>query len=132
MDKNLLPKLEPTGEPDFGSLFHEPFYQFMRQQFLAREMERVHELGADKVSVLHVAPACNSDFQKVTSAELQPLGKTATGVWKRLVMPGDRFISVSTEQLFGGLSEERLPEMREWLGYITARYPWVQAKAAAA
>ena len=118
--------------PNFGSLFYEPFYQLMRQQFLAHEMECAHELGADKVSVLHVAPACNSDFQRVTSAELQPLGKTATEVWKRLVMPGDRFISVSAEQLFGGLSEERLPESREWLEYIFARYPWVQVKAAAA
>jgi len=124
--------IDRTLLPSFESLFYEPFYQFMRQQFLANEMERAHELGANKVSVLHIAPSRNTDFQKVTSAELQPLGKTATGVWKRLVMPGDRFVSVSTEQLFGGLSEERLPEMREWLGYITARYAWVQAKAAAA
>jgi hypothetical protein len=118
--------------PNFESLFYEPFYQFMRQQLLAHEMERAHELRADKVSVLHIAPACNFDFQKVTSPELQPLGKTATGVWKRLVTPGDRFITVSTEQLFGGLSVERLPEMQEWLRYIFARYPWVQAKAATA
>jgi hypothetical protein len=124
--------IEKSLLPSFESLFYEPFYQFMRQQFLAREMERAHELGADKTSVLHVAPACNSDFRKVTSPELQPLGKTATGVWKRLVTPDDRFVSVSTEQLFGGLSVERLPEMQEWLEYIFARYPWVQAKAAAA
>jgi len=48
------------------------------------------------------------------------------------VTPGDRFVSISTEQLFGGLSVERLPEMQEWLEYIFARYPWVQAKAVAA
>ena len=29
--------------PGFDTLFHEPFYQFMRQQCLAHEMERAHE-----------------------------------------------------------------------------------------
>ena len=32
--------------PDFKDLFYEPFYQLMRQQFLANEMERAGELGA--------------------------------------------------------------------------------------
>lgn len=32
--------------PSFTVLFYEPFYQFMRQQFLAHEMEKVHEMGA--------------------------------------------------------------------------------------
>lgn len=111
--------------PSFNSLFYEPFYQFMRQQFLAHEMERAHELGADKASVLHVAPACNPDFQRVTSPELQPIGSTATGVWKRLVMPSDRFMSISTEQLFGGLSVDQFPEMQAWQEYVAARYAWV-------
>ena len=30
---------------DFDTLFYEPFYQFMRQQFLANEMEKAQELG---------------------------------------------------------------------------------------
>jgi hypothetical protein len=130
IDKDLLPKLDTTGEPDFGSLFHEPFYQFMRQQFLAHEMERAHELEADKVSVLHVAPACNSDFQRVTSPELVAVGATALDIWKKLARPADGFISVSTEQVFGGLSVEQVPEMREWVEYLFGRYPWVRAKAA--
>jgi hypothetical protein len=40
--------------PHFDSLFFEPFYQFMRQQFLAHEMEKAHELGADEVNLLHI------------------------------------------------------------------------------
>lgn len=117
--KSLLPR-------SFDALFYEPFYQFMRQQLLAHEMEPAHELGADKVTVLHVAPARNTEFQRVTSPELQPLGDTAIGVWKRLVTPSDRFVSISTEQLFGTLSDVRLPEMQAWLDYVFARYPWVQ------
>lgn len=116
--------------PDFGSLFYEPFYQFMRQQFLAHEMERAEELGANTVSVLHIAPAHNSDFRKVTSPKLKTLGETATSIWKKLARPPDRFISVSTEQLFGNLSVDQLPEMQAWLDYVCTRYAWVRAGAA--
>lgn len=83
--------------PSFDSLFYEPFYQFMRQQFLANEMEKAHELDADIVSVLHIAPAHNNDFRKVTSPELEKLSESATSVWKKLVKDDGRFISVSTE-----------------------------------
>jgi hypothetical protein len=116
--------------PNFDSLFYEPFYQFMRQQLLAHEMERAQELGANTVSVLHIAPAHNTDFCKVTSPRLAKLGETATDVWKKLVRTHDKFISVSTEQLFGSLSVEQMPEMREWLEYIGTRYAWVLAGTA--
>jgi hypothetical protein len=99
----------------------------MRQQILAHEMERAHELGADTVSVLHISPLRNVDFRKVTSPELEALGETATGVWKSLVRPGDRFISASTGQLFGGLSADQSNGMQAWLDYVFARYQWVRA-----
>lgn len=112
--------------PSFDALFYEPFYQFMRQQFLASEMEKAHELGADIVTLLHIAPAHNADFRKITSPELKKLGSSATDTWKQLVKPEGRFISVSTEQVFGDLSVEQLPEMKSWLEYIYARYAWVR------
>lgn len=112
--------------PSFDSLFYEPFYQFMRQQFLASEMEKAHELGADIVCLLHIAPAHNTDFRKVTSPELLKLGESATSIWKKLVKTEGRFISVSTEQLFGNLSAEKLPEIKTWLEYIYLRYAWVR------
>jgi len=112
--------------PSFDSLFYEPFYQFMRQQFLASEMEKAHELGADIVSLLHIAPAHNTDFRKVTSPELVKLGESAASIWKKLVKTEGRFISVSTEQLFGNLSAEKLPELKTWLEYIHLRYAWVR------
>ena len=118
IDKDIL--------PSFDSLFYEPFYQFMRQQFLAHEMEKAHEMGADVVSVLHIAPAHNGDFRKVTSPELEKLGESATSIWKKLVKTQGRFVSVSTEQLFGNLSAEQLPEMKTWVEYIHARYAWVR------
>ena len=117
--------IDPVKLPGFDSLFYEPFYQLMRQQFLAHEMEKARELSADIVSLLHIAPAQNEDFKRVTSACLKDLGDSPTGIWKTLVIPPDRFLSISTEQLFGHLPAEELPEMQGWLDYIYERYSWV-------
>ena len=122
ISKNLL--------HSFDALFYEPFYQLMRQQFLANEMERAQELSANTVCVLHIAPARNTDFRKVTSPKLVPLGETAIDAWKKLVRPHGRFISVSTERLFGNLSTEKLPTMQTWLEYIGMRYTWIPAAPA--
>jgi hypothetical protein len=111
--------------PSFESLFYEPFYQLMRQQFLAHEMEKAHELGADVVSVMHIAPAHNHNFCKVTSPALGSLGDTAMGIWKRLVRIPNRFTSICTEQLFNCLPIELLPEMAPWWEYVGARYDWL-------
>jgi hypothetical protein len=111
--------------PGFDTLFYEPFYQFMRQQLLAHEMEKAHELEADVVSVLHIAPAHNIDFRKITSPDLQHLGESATGTWKKLVKEESRFISVSTESLFSCLFEVQIPEIDSWKKYISSRYRWI-------
>lgn len=111
--------------PYFDTLFYEPFYQLMRQQFLAHEMEKAHELGADITSVLHISPRHNTDFLRVTSPALQSLGDTATGVWKNLVKQPDRFISVNAEELFEKLNIDQDPETKLWREYIQARYTWI-------
>jgi hypothetical protein len=117
LNKNLLPA--------YDALFHDPFDQLMRQQFLAHEIERKQELGADIVTVLHIAPAQNTDFYRITSPKLVLLGETtAMATWKKLVLP-DKFVSISTEQLFGNLSAQQMPRLVTWLEYITARYAWV-------
>lgn len=111
--------------PEFKDLFYEPFYQMMRQQFLAHEMEKAHELDADVVSLLHIAPAHNKDFKRITSPRLEGLGVSATDVWGKIVMNDGAFLSVSTEQLFGKFDIQDFPEMRDWWNYITHRYAWV-------
>jgi len=112
--------------PSFDSLFFEPFYQFMRQQFLADEMEKAREMDADIVSLLHICPARNTDFRRVTSPGLSELGNSATEVWKKLVRQSDRFISVHTEDLFGPSIQSPSAEMRDWAEYIRQRYLWVE------
>lgn len=113
--------------PDFGALFYEPFYQLFRQQALANEMEIARELDADIVSVLHIAPAQNTDFLRVTSPELRHLGHSAIKVWKKLVRQQSRFSSMETERLFGGFAIDAHPSLQSWWDYITARYPWILA-----
>ncbi|MEO8613269.1 MAG: hypothetical protein ABI690_35590, partial [Chloroflexota bacterium] len=117
LDKSIL--------PHYDALFYEPFYQFMRQQFLAQEMERAHEVGADVVSLLHIAPAHNHDFPTVTSPDLRGVGSSVTEVWKRLVKASDRFASVSTEALFGKFSANEHPDLAAWSDYVNTRYAWL-------
>lgn len=117
LDKNLL--------PSFNGLFHEPFYQMMRQQLLAHEMEKAHELNANRVSVLHIAPAANVCFSRVTAPALQHLGSSVTQIWSRLVPKPGRFISIYTETLFSPMWSMQRPELAAWLDYIGARYRWV-------
>jgi hypothetical protein len=111
--------------PSFDALFYEPFYQFMRQQFLAHEMEKARELSADIVRLMHISPAHNLDFRRVTSPTLAGLADSATNVWKRLVKPDDRFVPVHSEDLFGGFAKDDLPGMNEWMEYVYSRYTWV-------
>jgi hypothetical protein len=108
--------------PDYDALFCEPFYQLMRQQLLAHEMEKAHELEADIVSLLHIAPEKNHDFARVTSPLLTGLEETATGVWNKLVKPEGRFNSVHTEFLFREFYSEK---MEGWKVYLQDRYPWL-------
>jgi len=115
--------------PGFDALFYEPFYQFLRQQFLAHEMEKARELGAGRVSLLHISPAHNTDFRKVTAPALRDLDPTATGVWRRLVQPEGRFLAMHTEDLFGSFPIDQHPVLRPWWEYLLARYRWIQQSA---
>jgi hypothetical protein len=107
--------------PSFESLFYEPFYQFMRQQFLAHEMEKAHELSADIVSILHIAPRHNIEFRRITSDSLKHLESSSTGVWSVLVKD-QRFKSVYTESLFGGFHELGDIRLTETIEYLRERY----------
>lgn len=111
----------------FEMLFYEPFYQLMRQQFLANEMKKAKELGAEVVSVLHISPAHNHDFSTITSPALRSLGTSAIEVWKRIVRTPGSFISVNTEELFSSMGKDQFPDLSPWWRYITQRYSWLQS-----
>lgn len=108
--------------PDYLDLFYEPFYQMMRQQLLAHEMERHRELGAEAVSVVHVCPEANAGFKRITSPSLVPLGDSATDVWKSLLRKPERFVPVHSEDLFRSFDVEAFPELADWYCYMRERY----------
>lgn len=110
--------------PSYDSLFYDPFDQLMRQQFLANEMEKAHEMGADIVSVLHISPEHNNDFKKNTSSALNEFGDSPTLIWKSLLAK-ERFRSISTEKLFSFISGSNLAESSSWVKYIESRYNWI-------
>ena len=110
---------------DFKMLFYQPFYQLLRQQLLANEMQIAREMSADRVTVLHIAPQANTDFQKVTSPLLQPLGNRVTNVWHELLNDKSTFKSVATEQLFSAKIGQDFPELSTWWDYISTRYDWL-------
>ena len=109
--------------PSIDALYCEPFYQFMRQQFLAAKMEATREMGADVVSLLHISPDANGDFKRITSPLLSDLGESPTEIWKKLVKIEGRFISVHTEDLFRGFITD---EMQDWKEYMQERYMWLR------
>jgi len=71
-----------TGTAGLDALFFDPFDQLMRQQLLCSAMEREHEMDADVVSLLHIAPKANGELLgRVTSPRLQEIGNDVHGIW---------------------------------------------------
>ena len=88
-------------------------------------MEENNELGADIVSLFHIVPKANHDFQKITSPELAGLGESPTDIWKQLINPADRFLSLTTEELFSSFVQDPPESLQTWAEYLSARYPWI-------
>ena len=102
------------------ALFFDPFYQLMRQQLLCSAMERYGEMGADVVSLLHIAPAANRELmRRVTSPELRQLGGNIHETWEALFKPG-RFLGVNVEELIPLVCRNG-PDPG-WAEYMTLRY----------
>ena len=92
----------------------------MRQQLLCSAMERDREMGADVVSLLHVAPRANRDLlNRITSPGLGAFGNDIHGVWCTLTMP-ERFKGVYLEDLL--LSVRKNAPNGETGDYLWHRY----------
>jgi hypothetical protein len=119
----------PQRRDLYDALFFDPFYQLMRLQLLAQEME-IGELGremeADMVSVLHICPTANREFREhVTSPQLKAMfpGKGTLEIWQELV-PEDRFMSISVEDLLDAVVRKGWSIDRDWVQYVGDRYGW--------
>ncbi len=109
----------------YDSLFYEPFYQLMRLQLLAQEMEYGREMEADVVSLLHICPEANKEFrERVTSPKLEQVfsNKGVLEIWGELV-PEGKFMSISVEDLLYTIERVAVNDQR-WVDYLKARYGW--------
>ena len=108
----------------YRSLFFEPFYQLMRLQLLAQEMEAHQEMGADLVTVLHIHPAANKEFTEgVTSEYLSHRfpGQGVMDIWRQLV-DQTRFKTVYVERLLQLITKTRPLADPGWVDYLQTRY----------
>lgn len=108
----------------YRGLFFEPFYQLMRLQLLAQEMEANHEMDADLVTVLHVHPAANKEFtDRVTSGYLSVRfpSQDVMSIWNQLV-DQTRFTTISVEYLLQLIGKARSLANPAWVDYLQTRY----------
>jgi hypothetical protein len=79
-------------------LLDEPFYQLMRQQLLAAQLELHHAEGAARVWVLHVLDPANADYQRsIVRPEMKEFGDTVDQIWSFLLRAGSRFRHVDPQ-----------------------------------
>jgi len=110
----------------YDALFFDPFYQLMRLQLLAQEMEYGREMEADVVSVLHICPKANREFRdRVTSPHLANIfpKKGTLEIWKKLV-PQNNFMSISVEDLLHTIRQHAETSDEGWTNYLSTRYAW--------
>jgi hypothetical protein len=78
--------------PQFRFMLDEPFYQLMRQQLLAHELERTHAEGAAVVRVLHVLDPANAAYQRsIVEPAMKEFGDTVGEIWSYLLRAKSRF-----------------------------------------
>jgi hypothetical protein len=106
--------------------FHEPFYQLLRQQMLAWQIEKS---GAfDRVRVLHLSPSGNRALHEVTAPALRTVGRAehtdAFAAYRATLTDPDAFLSRTIEEAFAPLAGEA-----EWFPQLAERYPTLCSSA---
>ena len=82
----------------FEDVLDEPFYQLVRQQLLAHQLEKNRVLDADVVRVVHVHPAANDAYQQsLVRDSHRALGETVDQVWQQLLRSPDRFLVMDSD-----------------------------------
>jgi len=92
----------------------------MRLHLLASALEQDQEMGAEAVTVFHVAPRSNSELvERITSPGLADYGNTIHQVWDTCVEHGS-FVHCHTEDFLPELA--RHARSPYWTYYLGLRY----------
>jgi ARG/rhodanese/phosphatase superfamily protein/restriction endonuclease-like protein len=99
----------------YEDLFVEPFYQRFRQQLLAYEMERTHELGSDRVRVVHLAPEANTElWSSLTRPSHRAAGADLGTAWNAVLRYPDRFLTIDPETAFRHVVSDDFRDRYGW------------------
>lgn len=118
---------DPNGpiRADLGltltDFFHEPFYQLLRQQMLAWQIERAGVF--DRARVLHLSPSGNRALHAVTAPALRVIaGATHTdafAAYRATLADPTAFVERSIEESFASLTDD---PRASWMGVLAERY----------
>ncbi len=108
-----------------SDFFWEPFYQLLRQQMLAFQMQAAGEDGTERVRVLHISPTSNHALHAVTAPALRSRGGDIFEVFRTLLVRPDDFVSRSTAAVFGKALSEAEGEAGPWADYLLGRYSFL-------
>ena len=123
IDKSLLPD---DTDAALKELFYEPFYQLLREQLLAHEMEKDKDLSIKSAILCHISPSRHVELSRnIPSVTLRKYGNSITKVWKSLMREPSKFLSISTEDLFRSFPINKFPELKSWRQYMGSRYSWL-------
>lgn len=109
--------------------YWEPFYQMLRQQILAWQMERAQDLGSNKVVVLHLSPSQNTNL-RLACREFSPrFGSDTFKAFQDVLVDPTAFLACSIEQVFlptlTSVSKE--DPLDPWASYLLDRYSFLRA-----
>lgn len=110
-----------------GDFFWEPFYQMLRQQMLAFQMQAANEGGAERVRVLSLSPAGNRALHTVTAPALRCHGDDAFDVFRGLLTRPEDFVSCSIGAAFGKVLSDPGLEGQSWADYLLGRYTFMRS-----
>lgn len=114
---------------ELTDFFKEPFYQLLRQQMLAWQIEHEPGSGFDRARVVHLSPAGNKALHLVTAPKFKNLGGVAyidafTAYRASLIDP-EAFVERSIEQAFAPLTTW---EEADWYPALAERYTSLTAR----
>jgi hypothetical protein len=106
----------------------EPFYQLLRYQLLARQVEVRKADVIDSASILYVYVPENRKLRRVVVPEFRQLGTDVFAVRSRLLVDSDQFMPMTLAAMLRPMLSDPPPSLAGWPVYVHERYPSVFAR----
>ena len=108
--------------PPIVAFVAEPFYQLLRYQLMARQVEIRKADVIDSASVLYVYVAENRALRRVIVPAFRELGKDVFEVWKGILVDPESFTPEPAREFYDAVLKQAVPELAGWVAYMRDRY----------